>query len=352
MTIEQYGFSPEMLLENTAGIPARVTAVYRDRYQLISQWGEGWGRLKGVSYYGGTEAFPVTGDFVLMEYIPDGDSRILQTLPRKTFFSRLNPLTRQTEQGIAANFDLVFLVQALNQNFNLNRLERYLTLAWQSGAQPVIVLTKADLTDRWAEYEAAASAIAPGVPIYTVSVQTGFGMEQLTGSLRSGQTIVLLGSSGVGKSSLVNALAGEERMAVGDIRLEDGRGRHTTTHRQLMMLPSGVMVIDTPGMRELGMWDVTEGLGEAFSDVEQFLGRCRFRDCSHRTEPGCAVRAAIEAGELSADRWEHYLSLQHEARYSDDKTAFLRQKQQRNKGIAKAVRQKKKDQRKMGGKPL
>ena len=157
--------------------------------------------------------------------------------------------------------------------------------------------------------------------------------------MAAGRTIVFLGSSGVGKSSLVNALAGEEVMAVNAIREEDGKGRHTTTHRQLILLKNGAMVIDTPGMRELGMWDVSDGLGEAFTDVERFLGRCRFSDCRHQTEPGCAVREAIENGELSQERWESYIKLKKEAKFTDNKEAFLRHKQQRNKSISKYNRQ-------------
>lgn len=239
-------------------------------------------------------------------------------------------------------------MQSLNQDFNMKRMERYLTLAWQSGAVPVIVLTKADLLDggncenreyQKSVYIRTVERLAPGVAVHAVSSRTGEGLDALSGYMAAGKTVVFLGSSGVGKSSLVNALAGEEIMDVNAIREEDGKGRHTTTHRQLILLKNGAMVIDTPGMRELGMWDVSDGLGEAFTDVEQFLGRCRFSDCRHQTEPGCAVREAIESGQLTQERWESYIKLKKEAKFTDSKEAFLRHKQQRNKSISKYNRQ-------------
>lgn len=335
---KEYGLRPEQMPEDAQGIPARVIAVHKERYALVCAQGEIYGRLKSREYYGGTQVFPTAGDFVLIQYIPSGDSRIIRTLPRRTFFSRRNPAPGAGEQAVAANFDYVFIVQSLGQNFNLRRLERYLTLAWQSKAIPVVVLTKADLFAERDAYIRAAEKTAAGAAVHVVSSRTGEGMGALSRYMQPGRTAVFLGSSGVGKSSLVNALAGEERMAVSEIR-EDGRGRHTTTHRQLIRLKSGAMIIDTPGMRELGMWDVSDGLDEAFSDVEQFLGRCRFSDCTHREEPGCAVKEAIEAGLLSRERWESYRSLRGEAAYIDGREAFLREKQQRNKNIAKMNRQ-------------
>lgn len=317
-----YGFTPNMVPENGKETPARVIAVHKERYALICEHGKIFGRLKASVYYADTSAsFPTTGDFVLINYNSDGDSQIVKTLERKTFFSRRDPTPSRGEQAIAANFDYVFIIQSLNNDFNLKRIERYLTLAWQSGATPVIILTKADVAkdDFISARMMEVGKLAIGVGIYAVSAVSGYGIEALGEYLKPQKTIVFLGSSGVGKSSLVNALSGENIMAVNTIREGDDRGRHTTTHRQLIMLESGVMVVDTPGMRELGMWDVSSGLGEAFSDVEQYIGMCNFSDCKHKTEPGCAILAAIESGNLSQERWESYLKLKREARFVDRK---------------------------------
>ena len=341
MTIFDCGKIPNY--EGMAGIPARVTSVHKERYGIVSEHGETFARLKTREYYLDGQAFPTTGDYVMINYIDNGDSQILATLPRRTYFSRKDPDPARGEQAVAANFDYVFIMQSLNLDFNPKRLERYLTLAWQSGAIPVVVLTKADLTGDYGDYLARIEQVAAGVDVRIVSARTGFGMDTLKEYLTPGNTIVFLGSSGVGKSSLVNALAGEEVMAAGEIREDDSKGRHTTTHRQLLRLSSGVMIIDTPGMRELGMWGVTEGLEEAFSDVEKYLGKCRFRDCRHESEPGCAIRQAIDSGELDAARWESYRNLQSEAKYADDKQALLRQKQQWHKGIQKIKKMNKKE---------
>ncbi|HHW22862.1 MAG TPA: ribosome small subunit-dependent GTPase A [Clostridiaceae bacterium] len=340
MNLTDYGFIPTMVPEGFDGIPARITAVHKERYELVCEFGYAFGRLKAsIYYYDGTEEFPTTGDFVMINHNPGGDSQIIKTLERRSFFSRLDPIPGKGEQAVAANFDYVFIMQSLNHDFNVRRMERYVTLAWQSGAVPVIILTKADLADDRSDQIRKAQNVAPGVGVYAISAKTGYGLEALEDYLKPQKTIVFLGSSGVGKSSLVNVLAGQDIMATGDIREDDSRGRHTTTHRQLIMLPNGVMIIDTPGMRELGMWDVSNGLGEAFSDVESFLGQCRFSDCRHQTEPGCAVRAAIDSGELTTDRWESYLKLMREAMFSDDKAGYLRYKQQWGKDIAKWNRQ-------------
>ena len=334
MNINDYGTVPNY--ENLPGIPARVTAVHKERYEIVCAHGITHARLKTKEYFVDTQDFPTAGDFVMINYIDNGDSQILATLPRRTLFSRREPGPIPRDQAVAANFDYVFIMQSLNLDFNPKRLERYLTLVWQSGATPVILLTKADLVEDYWDYLTQVERIAVGVNIHVVSAHTGYGLARLNAYLQPGKTVVFLGSSGVGKSSLVNALAGEERMAVSAIREDDSKGRHTTTHRQLIRLQSGVMVIDTPGMRELGMWDVSEGLSDAFADVEAFLGRCRFSDCRHEREPGCAIRAAIASGELGFDRWESYQMLKEEDLSREE---LLRRKHEWSKGVAKFTRQ-------------
>ena len=338
MNINDYGIVPNY--ENLPGIPARITAVYKERYEIVCEYGIIHARLKTKEYYVDTQDFPTTGDYVMIRYIENGDSQIIATLPRRTFFSRREPGPMLRNQAVAANFDYVFIMQSLNLDFNPKRLERYLTLAWQSGAAPVILLTKADLVDDYWDYLAQVERVAAGVNTHIVSAHTGYGLQRLNGYLQPGKTIVFLGSSGVGKSSLVNALAGEEVMTVRAIREDDSKGRHTTTHRQLIRLKSGVMIIDTPGMRELGMWDVSEGLGDAFADVEALLGKCRFSDCQHNSEPGCAIKAAIAAGELNEARWESYQKLKEE---SVDRDEMMRRKREWSKGVSKFSRDRKKE---------
>ena len=338
MNINDYGNLPP--IEGLPGIPARVTAVHKERYELVCDYGIIHGRLKTKAYFVDTQDFPTAGDFVMIHYIDNGDSQILATLPRRTFFSRRDPGPVPKDQAVAANFDYVFIMQSLNQDFNPKRLERYLTLTWQSGAEPVILLTKADLTDDYWDFLTQVERVAAGVNTHVVSAHTGQGLNRLNVYLQPGKTVVFLGSSGVGKSSLVNALAGKDIMTVSGIREEDGKGRHTTTHRQLIRLESGVMIIDTPGMRELGMWDVSEGLSDAFTDVEQFVGKCRFSDCTHGREPGCAIKAAIAAGELDIARWESYRKLKEEA---VSKEEMLRRKHEWSKGVAKFTRQRNKE---------
>ena len=340
MNLNDYGIFPNT--DQLPGIPARITAQHKERYEIVSQHGTGWARLKTKEYYAGTELFPTVGDYVMVDYIENGDSRITATLPRRTFFSRREPGPIPREQAVAANFDYVFILQSLNQDFNPRRLERYLTLARQSGAVPVIVLTKADLAVDPDGYLLRAERVASGAEIRVISARTGYGLDALRPYLQPGKTAVFLGSSGVGKSSLVNALAGEELMTTGGIRETDDRGRHTTTHRQLLRLRSGVLIIDTPGMRTLGLWEAAEGLESSFGDVERFLGKCRFSDCRHEREPGCAIRAAIAAGELDAARWESYRKLQAEETGLEE---ALRRKREWSKNVAKINRQRKKSAR-------
>ena len=338
-TIDDYGPVPDT--EGLPGVPARVTAQHKERYEIVCPRGFAFARLKAGAYYAGEALFPTVGDYVMVKEVENGDSQILSTLPRRSCFARRAPGPVPKEQAVAANFDYVLILQSMNRNFNLRRLERYLTLAWQSGATPVVVLTKSDLTDEQEAFLAKARGAAPGTAVHAISTVTGRGMDELTPYLQPGKTLVFLGSSGVGKSSLVNALAGEEIMATGGIREADGKGRHTTTHRQLVRLSSGVLIIDTPGMRELGMADAMDGLESAFADVERYLGKCRFSDCRHEREPGCAIRAAIAAGELDAARWEGYRKLKNE---TQDREDMLRRKREWSKGVAKSNKLRKKGQ--------
>ncbi len=338
MNLNEWGNVPDT--KNLPGIPARVTAVHKERYEIVCRHGLTHARLKTKEYYVDNQDFPTAGDFVMINYIDNGDSLILATLPRTALFSRREPGSVPRDQAVAANFDYVFIMQSLNLDFNPKRLERYLTLAWQSGATPVILLTKADLVEDYWDYLTRVERVCAGVNVHVVSAHTGFGLPRLNAYLQPGKTVVFLGSSGVGKSSLVNALAGEDIMAVNAIREDDSRGRHTTTHRQLIRLKSGVMIIDTPGMRELGMWDVSEGLRDAFTDVEQFIGKCRFSDCQHQNEPGCAIRKAIDTGELDPERWASYQKLKEEA---VDRDEMLRRKREWQKGVSKFTKNRKKE---------
>ncbi|MBN2220905.1 MAG: ribosome small subunit-dependent GTPase A, partial [Vallitaleaceae bacterium] len=219
------------------------------------------------------------------------------------------------EQVVAANFDYVFIMQSLNHDLNQRRLERYLTLAWQSKAIPVVLLTKADLVTNCSQQIEEVKKVATHCEVLAISAKTGYGLDALASYLKPSKTIVFLGSSGVGKSSLVNAIAQEEIMPVKEIREDDSRGRHTTSHRQLITLSNGATIIDTPGMRELGMWDVSEGVTEVFKDVEQYLGTCKFSNCTHTTEPGCAIQLAIQRGSLAKDRWDSYQKIKSEVTF-------------------------------------
>ena len=299
--------------------PARVIAQHRGEYRLMTPWDEVTGVASGRMLHraSGRLELPAVGDFVLVDPQTDGPVTIVEILPRNTQFVRRKSGTESQEQIVAANIDVAFLLASLNQELKVRRIERYLVAARESGAQPVIVLTK---LDQCGDIAAALALVAPavsGVPVVAVSSVTGEGIDELRSHLCPGGTVVLLGSSGVGKSTLVNTLAGEELLRTREIREADDKGRHTTTHREIFRMPDGVLVLDTPGMRELGLIEAGDGLEETFDDVTAIIDSCRFRDCTHAAEPGCAVRQAVQSGTVSAERWNSYQKLQKELAYEE-----------------------------------
>ena len=319
--LSSYGWSPALQHDfqpyaDQGLVPARVVVQQRNLYRIITEGGEIEGRISGRFARDAEEGgYPVTGDWVAVEM--KGDAAVIaHVLPRTTAFTRMAAGTAKDMQVVAANVDMALLAASLNADLNLRRLERYLATAYESGAAPVILLTKADACDDPDPLIASVEAVAFGVPVLAVSVRTGEGLEALSALLAPGKTAVLLGSSGVGKSTLVNALAGVEKMATREIREDDARGRHTTTHRELILLPSGALLLDTPGMRELALWDAEAGLAAAFAEstaeIERLAEGCRFRDCAHDREPGCAVQAAVANGTLDPERWRSFQKLRRE----------------------------------------
>jgi ribosome biogenesis GTPase len=301
--------------------PGRITVQQRGLYLVAADAGELTAQISGRFAHAALSGeHPAVGDWVALA-VRSGEraATIQAVLPRRTAFVRKAADSVATEQVVAANVDVAFLVASMNADLNARRLERYLAAAWQSGARPVVVLTKADLAADPSREIGEAERVAFGAPVLAVSVVTGEGLEALAAELKPRETGVLVGSSGVGKSSLVNALAGQTLMAVGAIREDDAHGRHTTTHRELIRLPSGALILDTPGMRELGLLDAGEGLAVIFEDIEALAETCRFRDCSHASEPGCAVRSALETGALDPGRWRSFQKLKRELAFQERK---------------------------------
>lgn len=302
-------------------VPARVASESQHLYRLCTGQGDLLARVSGKLRHAarGRQDFPAVGDWVAASPLPGDEAVIHGVLPRHSRFSRKVAGETTDEQVVAANVDTVFLVSALTNEFNPRRIERYLVLAWESGAAPAIVLNKADLCPDVEAKVAELGVLAAGVPVHPVSGATGWGLEALLPYVGAGRTVAFLGSSGVGKSTLINRLCDREVQATGEVRRSDDRGRHTTTQRELLRLPGGGLVIDTPGMRELQLWATEEGLDGTFADVARLAERCRFSDCRHAGEPGCAVRRALEDGTLDTARYESYLKLQKELAYLDRK---------------------------------
>jgi ribosome biogenesis GTPase len=311
----------------------RVFVQHKTQYVLYTEQGELRAETTGKMQYEARskDDLPVVGDWVVIRIREnEGKATIYGRLPRKSKFSRKAAGPKTEEQIVAANIDTVFLVTGLDGNFNLRRIERYLVVAWESGANPVLVLNKADLCENVDEIVQEVETVALGVPIIVMSALNNQGLDELLSHIKTGTTGALLGSSGVGKSTIINHLLGEEFLKTREVRENDDRGRHATTRRELILLPSGGLLMDTPGMRELQLWGGDEGIKDAFEDIVELAQQCRFRDCQHGVEPDCAVQQAIESGRLAPDRFESYLKLQKEIAYlhrKEDKTAELLEKE-------------------------
>lgn len=320
LNLRKYGFTEKFEQEALSyeGLyPARVSEQHHDIYNVIAEAGEFQARVSGKLFYAaeGTMEFPAVGDWVMIDRADgsSGNAVIHSILKRKSFFARRAAGTKEDVQIVAANIDTIFICMSLNADFNLRRLERYLSIAWDSMASPVIVLTKADLCDDIEQRIMDVSSVSVGTGIIICSCEEERGIESVYPYIEDGKTIAFIGSSGVGKSTLINRLMGRETLATKGIRESDGRGRHTTTSRQLLLLPGGGVVIDTPGMRELHLFG--GNLEKSFEDINELALSCRYRDCTHTTEPGCAVKKAIEENKLSEKRFQNYIKLQRELAY-------------------------------------
>lgn len=346
VTLADYGWTEalaEALDALPAGLgPARVLAASSGIYRLRAHEGEVEasvaGRLKHES--ASAAELPAVGDWVAYRASPGGGARIEHVLPRATRLSRKVPGKRTAEQVVAANVDTVLVVMGLDEDFSLRRAERLLATVREGGAAPVFVLSKADLCDDPVEKKAAVEAVAPGVPVLAANIREGSGIEAIRAHIADGETAALIGSSGAGKSTLINRLLGAAVQKTGAVRATDGTGKHTTTHRELFLLPGGGMVIDNPGIREVQLWADPEDLERTFEDVAEVAQGCRYRDCGHGGEPGCAVRGAVEAGALSQERLDSYRALQdelqHLARRQDQR--LQRDEKQKWKSVHKDLR--------------
>ena len=340
INMKQYGLNDRFLTlsgmhpEYTVG---RITSQEKGLYQLITNNGEKRAEVSGKFRYNAATMsdYPAVGDFVMVDWNEHGGNAVIHhVLHRKSCVLRKAAGNSLQEQVIAANIDTIFLCMSLNNDFNLRRMERYLSIAWDSGAVPVIVLTKADLCDDLEKKKMEILSISIGVDVLITTALERDGYDQILPYITEGKTIAFIGSSGVGKSTLINCLLGEQRLDTNGLRNDD-RGRHTTTHRELILLPNRGMVIDTPGMRELGMWDSGSGIDKTFDEIEELAFRCRFKDCTHHNEPGCAIQRALQDGTLSKERWLSYQRLKAENDYAADSESYLAGKEKKFKKIAK-----------------
>jgi ribosome biogenesis GTPase len=315
-------------------VPARVVSQQRGLLRVAGEFGEVWAEVAGRVYFAAESAsdYPAVGDWVAVERRAGEDRGTIRgVLPRRSKFSRQAAGKRTEEQIVAANVDTVFLLTSLNRDLNARRIERYLALVWESGASPVVVLSKSDLCADASARVMEVERVALGVEVHAVSAVTGAGVEALAPHLRARTTVALLGSSGVGKSTLLNRLAGRDLQFVREIREGDDRGRHATTARELFRLPGGALLIDTPGLRELQLWDAGDGLSATFAEIHALAAQCRFRDCTHAEEPGCAVREAIAAGMLDEARLESLRKLEREQDFQRRKVDVAAQQAQKQK---------------------
>ncbi len=300
----------------------KVAVEHKQYLRLYSEFGQITCEISGKFRHEARSQgeFPTVGDWIVFRRLADENKGIVQAiLPRKSKISRKVAGQHTQEQIIAANVDFLFIVTSLNFDFNVRRLERYLTLAWDSGAGPVILLNKADLCDNPEYFVEQTAEIAFGVPVHFLSASNRDGLEQLQPYFKNNKTCAMIGSSGVGKSTIINKIIGEERQRVDTLRSSVEKGRHTTTQRELIILPGGGLLIDTPGMREIQLWDADRGIAEAFEEITTTAENCHFRDCRHRQEPGCAVRQAVKSGEIQMARYKNFQKMQDELQQLKEK---------------------------------
>ncbi len=351
MTLENYGWDSSLqsafeMLSDKDLIPARVAIRHKNNYLIASAEGDMSAEISGKMLYeieDGiiADGFPAVGDWVAVRTFPEEGKAIIQKLlPRKSKFSRKEAGIKTVEQVLAANIDTVFLMMSLNSDFNIRRLERYLVLASESNVSAAIILSKADLCEDTERMLEEVKTVSKDIPVHIVSSLTGAGIEDLRIYFEGNKTISILGSSGVGKSTFINALLGSDKMKVNDISEYKDKGTHTTSHRELVLLPTGGLIIDTPGMRELQLWEGERGVEEAFEEIEALMENCKFTDCSHTNEPGCAILEALDSGELDEDRYKSYLKLKREAKYFERKNSKKEMitEKKKWKAITKSVR--------------
>lgn len=343
--LEKYGFGEyckNIELEDKHRYFGRIISQAKGIYKVAADDSEIFGEVTGRMRYESrdTIGYPAVGDFVVLDRTinQNGNAMIQAVLPRKSMFVRMASGKSNQSQVVAANIDYVFICMSLNSDFSLRRLERYITLSWNSGAMPVVVLTKADLCVDIESVLSAVSSVAIGIEILLTSSIDEDGLEEIEQFLTKGRTIALIGSSGVGKSTIINRLLGKQMAETRAVRNDD-KGRHTTTQREMYLLSNGSILIDTPGMREIGLTSAADDLSQSFEDVERFFGQCKFRDCTHTSEPGCAIFRAIKNGELSEKRWNSYNQLRQENEFALNKEGYLKKKKMFFKEIAKAKRE-------------